>query len=121
MKAFKALVLAKSIAAAAFAAAGIAAPAVSHASPDDGMVCRSGYGAQFASGNMKCSRALTKFVSLECTNASFPSKVIRTRTRSSSHSSTMSCESSRRIDWGANRRARPCRPLRSCMRRTCAS
>lgn len=58
MKHLKTLVLAKSIAAALIATAGIAAPAISHASPDDGMVCRSGYNAQFAGGDMKCTKVL---------------------------------------------------------------
>jgi hypothetical protein len=77
MKALKTLILGKSIAAAFVAAAGVAAPAISHASPDDGMVCRSGYSAQFAGGNLKCSKQLVRFIALECTNTRFPNKVIR--------------------------------------------
>jgi hypothetical protein len=77
MKSFKTLVLAKSIAAAAVAASGIAAPAISHASPDDGVVCRVGYSAQFSGGDMKCTRPVVRHVSLECTNPTFPIKRIR--------------------------------------------
>lgn len=77
MKAFKTLVLAKSIAAALVAGSGIAAPALSHASPDDGMVCRAGYSAQFSAGNLKCAKQVVRFVSLECANVRFPNKLIR--------------------------------------------
>jgi hypothetical protein len=77
MKALKTLILGKSIAAAFVAASGIAAPAISHASPDDGMVCRTGYSAQVANGNFKCSKQVVRFVALECTNTRFPTKVIR--------------------------------------------
>jgi hypothetical protein len=74
MKALKTLVLAKSIAAAIVASAGIAAPAISHASPDDGMVCRVSYGAQFGAGNMKCTKTSVRTVAgaFECLNPSFP-------------------------------------------------
>jgi hypothetical protein len=74
MKALKTLVLAKSIAAAIVASAGIAAPAISHASPDDGMVCRVSYSAQFGAGNMKCTKTSSRTVSgaFECLNPSFP-------------------------------------------------
>lgn len=77
MKALKTLLTAKSIAAALVAGSGLAAPALSHASPDDGMVCRAGYSAQFGGGNMKCTKQLIRFVSLACRNAQFPNKVIR--------------------------------------------
>jgi len=78
MKSFKTLVLAKSIAAALVATAGIAAPAISHASPDDGVVCRASYSAQFGGGNMKCTKNVIKHVALACSNPLFPNKLIRT-------------------------------------------
>jgi hypothetical protein len=77
MKAFKTVLVIKSIAAALVAGAGVAAPTLSHASPDDGMVCRPGYAAQFSSTTMKCTKPAVKFVALECTNALFPIKRIR--------------------------------------------
>lgn len=77
MKALKTLLLAKGIAAAVVAGAGIAAPAVSHASPDDGMICRSGYTAQFAAGKMKCTKPTVRRVALECSNPLFPIKRVR--------------------------------------------
>ncbi|WP_280154802.1 hypothetical protein [Piscinibacter sp. XHJ-5] len=77
MKALKTLLLAKGIAAAVVAGAGIAAPAISHASPDDGMICRSGYTAQFAAGKMKCTKATVRRVALECSNPLFPIKRVR--------------------------------------------
>ena len=66
MKAFKTLVLAKSIAAAIVATAGIAAPAISHASPDAGMVCRAGYSGALDGARFKCSKPRTVDVGLEC-------------------------------------------------------
>jgi hypothetical protein len=78
MKAIKTLLGTKAIAAAAIAMSGIAAPTLSHASPDDGSVCRVGYGAQFANGNMKCTKQVIRFVSLDCTDARFPNRLIRT-------------------------------------------
>jgi hypothetical protein len=72
MKAFKTLVLAKSAAAALIATAGIAAPAISHASPDDGMVCRSSYNGAVDGGRFKCSKLQQIDVGLECTNIRFP-------------------------------------------------
>jgi len=72
MKHLKTLVLAKSIAAALVATAGIAAPAISHASPDDGMVCRAGYSGTLEGGNFKCSKQRTIDVGVECTNTRFP-------------------------------------------------
>jgi hypothetical protein len=72
MKHLKSLVLAKSIAAAIVASAGIAAPTLSHASPDDGMVCRAGYNATFEAGRFKCSKPRTVDVGVECTNTRFP-------------------------------------------------
>src|SRR5947207_15117704 len=78
MKSFKHLLLAKAVAAAVIGTSGIAAPAISHASPDDGVVCRAGYSAQFASGDMKCTRHVIRHVALECLNTNFPNKLVRT-------------------------------------------
>ncbi|HTP71958.1 MAG TPA: hypothetical protein VML58_07035 [Burkholderiaceae bacterium] len=78
MKSFKTLVLAKSIAALMVAAAGIAAPVVSHASPDDGMTCRAGYSGQAVNGAFKCSRVVTRVITLDCP-VDFPTKVFRAR------------------------------------------
>lgn len=72
MKALKTLVLAKSAAAALIAMAGVAAPAISHASPDDGMVCRAGYSGSFEGGRFKCAKPRTIDVGVECTNIRFP-------------------------------------------------
>ena len=85
MKSLKTLVLAKSIAAAIVASAGIAAPAISHASPDDGMVCRvaSGYNAQFVNGTMKCTKVSTRIVPLDCPNVTFTLKQRRSKAGSS--------------------------------------
>lgn len=77
MKHLKTLVLAKSIAAAFIATAGIAAPAISHASPDDGMVCRAGYAGAFDGTKIKCSKTRIVTVSLECTNRLFQRYVAR--------------------------------------------
>lgn len=72
MKHLKTLVLAKSIAAALVATAGIAAPAISHASPDAGMVCRATYSGALDGVRFKCSKPRTIDVGLECTNVRFP-------------------------------------------------
>jgi len=77
MQSLKFLVLAKSALAALVATAGIAAPAVSHASPDDGMICRAGYQAQFGSGTLKCTKQVARRVALDCTNPTFPIKRVR--------------------------------------------
>ena len=79
MKSFKSLVLAKSIAAAVVASAGIAAPAIGHASPDDGMTCRAGYNGQAVNGVFKCSRVVTRVVSLDCPTTTFTLKQRRAR------------------------------------------
>jgi hypothetical protein len=78
MKALKTVLLAKSIAAALVAGAGIAAPTISHASPDDGMVCRAGYGAQSSGGNIKCTRQVVRLIPLDCPSPIFKRKLIRT-------------------------------------------
>lgn len=77
MKSFKHLLLAKGIAAALVGTAGVAAPAISHASPDDGSICRPGYSAQFANGNMKCVKHVIRHVTLDCLNPIFPIKRVR--------------------------------------------
>jgi hypothetical protein len=77
MKSLKTLVLAKSISAGALIATGVAAPATSFASPDDGMICRPGYSGQLNGANFKCSKVVAKAVPLDCTNLRFPTKVIR--------------------------------------------
>jgi hypothetical protein len=79
MKSFKTLVLVKSIAAAVVASAGIAAPAISHASPDDGMACRTGYSGQAVNGTFKCSRVISRVVSLDCPTVTFTLKQRRAR------------------------------------------
>lgn len=56
MKALTTLVLAKSIAAAFIATAGIAAPAISHAGAAEGVTCASDHPAQFANGVFKCHK-----------------------------------------------------------------
>ena len=77
MKSFKHLLLAKGIAAAIVGTAGVAAPAISHASPDDGSICRLGYSAQFSGGNMKCTKHVIRHVTLDCLNPQFPIKRVR--------------------------------------------
>jgi hypothetical protein len=77
MKSLKTLLLTKTVAAAAIAAGGITAPAIGHASPDDGMTCRAGYSAQFGGATMKCAKVVPAAVSLLCSNVRFPTKVIR--------------------------------------------
>ena len=77
MNTFHRLLISKGIAAAIVAGSGIAAPAISHASPDDGMVCRPGYAAQFAGGDMKCTKNVVRHVTLDCTNPQFPIKRVR--------------------------------------------
>jgi hypothetical protein len=44
--------------------------------PDDGLICRSGYTGAF-SGSFKCSKAKTISITLECANPTFPTYVIR--------------------------------------------
>jgi hypothetical protein len=77
MKAFHKFLIGKGIAAAVVAASGVATPAISQASPDDGMVCRPGYAAQFAGGDMKCTKQVVRHVALECNNPLFPIKRVR--------------------------------------------
>lgn len=56
MNSFKYLVLAKSIAAAFIATAGIAAPAISHASAAEGVTCDTQHAPQFVGGVLKCDK-----------------------------------------------------------------
>ena len=77
MKSLQTLLLTKTFAIAAAAATTLAAPAISHASPDDGMTCRPGYSAQFGGSTMKCTKTVPTQVSLQCSNVRFPTKVIR--------------------------------------------
>jgi hypothetical protein len=79
MNSFKTSLIAKSIAAAC-CAAGLANPAGALeanilGTPDDGMVCRSGYGALFSAGNIKCSKSQSINVVLECLDPKFPTYV----------------------------------------------
>ena len=83
MNSLRKLLLAKSILAAAVASSGVAAPVVSHAIPVAGsafagMVCRTGYTAAFTNGTtLKCSKAGSFDVALECNNPNFPVYVVR--------------------------------------------
>lgn len=78
MNTLKNLLLTKSIAATVFAMGATTVPAISHASPDDGMICRSGYSAHFSGTSMTCSRDVRSSVSPICTqNTRFPNKVVR--------------------------------------------
>ncbi len=81
MKTLKSLVIVKSIAVAAFVAAGLAAPTVSHASPNDGVHCRTGYTGTLVNGNFICSKFInhtgTNGVRADACPAAFPTKVIR--------------------------------------------
>ena len=77
MNTLKTVLLTKSLAAALVAALGMAAPAISHASPDDGVTCRIGYSGQFANGKMTCTKRAVRHIPLECTNATFPIKRVR--------------------------------------------
>jgi hypothetical protein len=56
MKHLKSLVLAKSIAAAIVASAGIAAPVAAHASEQDGVTCEAGTEATLVNGVLKCKK-----------------------------------------------------------------
>ncbi len=82
MKSLKSLLLTKSLFAAAVVAAGVSAPTLGHSatfagSPDDGMVCRTGYTGALDGTRFKCSKASAITVALECTNPLFPTYVIR--------------------------------------------
>lgn len=45
--------------------------------PNDGMLCRTGYSGAFSNGNLKCSKSRFFFVSLACDDSTFPSYVVR--------------------------------------------
>lgn len=84
MNSLKKLLLTKSIVAVAMAASGIAAPAFGQTAglqanilgtPDDGMVCRTGYGTVFSGGNIKCTKTQSINVVLECLNPKFQTYV----------------------------------------------
>lgn len=81
MTSLKTLLLTKSLLAAAVAAAGIAAPALSQAitavSPASGMFCRSGYNPAFDGTRLKCTKTVDITVALECTNPTFPTYTTR--------------------------------------------
>ena len=79
MQVLKTLMFTKSAAGAAIAVAAMTAPVISHASPDAGMVCRNGYTAQFANGNLKCKKVIVRVLpdSFECRDSRFPNKVVR--------------------------------------------
>ncbi|MFN3564823.1 MAG: hypothetical protein ACK4V1_02400 [Burkholderiaceae bacterium] len=82
MKAFQTLSLAAGVAAAA--AIGLAAPAFGITAtpnllgtPDDGMICRSGYTGALSGSAFKCSKARNITVQLECVDPKFPNYLIR--------------------------------------------
>ena len=81
MKSLKNLLLTKSIIAAAVAASGIAAPAVSHAiaagGPSAGVICRATYTGSIVGAAFKCSKTSDIVVVLECLNPTFPTYVTR--------------------------------------------
>ena len=77
MKSLKTLLLTKSLVAAAIATTGVAAPALSHANPADGMVCRAGYAGALDGTHFKCSKTRVITVALECNNLRFPTYVTR--------------------------------------------
>lgn len=78
MNTLKNLLLTKSIAATVLAMGAVTAPTISHASPNDGMICRSGYSAHFSGSAMTCSKDVRSSVSPVCTqNTRFPTKVVR--------------------------------------------
>jgi hypothetical protein len=83
MKSIKTLRFTKSVTAIAVAAAGIAtnsiatiAPNVS-GTPDDGMVCRSGYTGFYGAGKLTCSKFAEFKMDLACENPRFPTYVSR--------------------------------------------
>jgi hypothetical protein len=86
MNSLKKLLLTKSILAAAIAASGIATSAIGQTSrlqtnilgtPNDGVVCRSGYTPNFSGTNLKCSKATEINVELACLVAPFTTYVVR--------------------------------------------
>jgi hypothetical protein len=85
MNSFKTSTIAKSIAAAGFAAA-LASPAIAQfkastpnlpGTPNDGMICRSGYTPNFTGTALKCSKTGEIKVALACLEVPFTTKVVR--------------------------------------------
>lgn len=83
MNAIKTLSVAAGVAAVA-AGIGLAAPAFGITAtpnllgtPDDGMICRSGYTGALSGSAFKCSKARTVTVQLECLDPKFPNYLIR--------------------------------------------
>jgi hypothetical protein len=83
MNSFKTSLIARSIAAACFAA-GLASPAVAQfralnilGTPDDGMVCRAGYTGVFDGKSLKCSKTSKITVQLVCADPGFNKYVAR--------------------------------------------
>lgn len=78
MKSLKTLLVSKSIIAAAIAASSLAAPAIAQTTaaitaniigtPNDGVVCRSGYRASFDGTNLKCLKNSSVILKLSCDN-----------------------------------------------------
>lgn len=77
MNSLKTLFVTKTFAAIAIAAGASTAPTLSHASPNDGMVCRAGYSAQFNGGALKCTKVVAATVGMQCPQVKFTSKIIR--------------------------------------------
>lgn len=78
MNTLKNLLLTKSIAATVFAMGAVTAPAISHASPNDGMICRGSYTAHFSGTTMTCTKDVRASIGPVCTqNTRFPIKVVR--------------------------------------------
>jgi hypothetical protein len=90
MHSLKKLLLTKSLLAAAVAASGISAPAIGQTArtlepqilgtPDDGNVCRSGYGMSVSGAVVSCHKSFAIKTDLACTNPTFPKYVIRAAT-----------------------------------------
>lgn len=90
MNSLKTSLMTKSILAAVVAASGMAAPAIGATltpvqvnipgTPDDGMVCRTGYATLFGAANIKCTKTVGISIVLECNNLTFPTYVIRAAT-----------------------------------------
>ena len=81
MNSLQKLLLTKSVIAAAIAAGGLAAPAVSHAiaagGPASGVICLAGYTGAVVGAAFKCSKTTDIVVVLECLNPTFSTYVTR--------------------------------------------
>ncbi|MGB7990518.1 MAG: hypothetical protein WCF44_14055 [Candidatus Methylophosphatis roskildensis] len=87
MNSLKTLPITKSIIAAAIAASSLAGPAIGQTAPildpgrsgtpNDGVVCRSGYVAEFSGNNLKCRKSGGLTGDLSCNDARFPKYVSR--------------------------------------------